>query len=333
MFSEKRALALTAVLVSLVGTCPNAAGSAPEGQAHGSRHQEVLPSLADFRTRAALITIFPCTSSIVLEAGSFETETPYRGPGGGQAKCSITAQSPLPRWGVCVELSTLEGPAGTLPPDRIWVRSEATENVYQPLDHPVQILTADARVPYRQVFFEIQVRPTWLDKPGQYRGHIVARPVLPRGKGEQLSAASWDERLGLAQEILIECEIPEAILTSFSETEIEFKADAGPGEYPADREVRFTLTTNAQQWRVDYRASSLAGDEDDIRIDRMSWERVDELGRIEASGNVGADETVVSGIGPIEGLEVRLRFKIQITMEDQAGEYGGVISLVGLTSY
>jgi len=296
-----------------------------------NRNEEVRP-ISLLGREAGLISISPCTSKVVFEASHFQPEVSYRGPGSGQATGSITAQSPLPCWGVCVESPVLQGQEGDLPPDRIWVRSEATEQIFYSLDHPIAILLGGGRKgPHRQVTFEMQLRPTWLDKSGHYRGHIILRPFLPGGGGVQVTDGSGDERLGQAQMIPLEFEIPEAVLTSFSETELKFKADAGPGVYQADRDVEFILSTNAPLWRVDYRASSLIGEEGDIRTERMSWERLDKVGRVEDRGRVGADEVVVSGAGPIENLEVRLRFKIQITMEDPAGEYGGAISLVGLT--
>jgi hypothetical protein len=219
-----------------------------------------------------------------------------------------------------------------LPPDRLWVRSEATENNFYTLDHPIPVLLGGGRKgPHRQVTFEMQLRPTWLDKPGRYRGHIVIRPFLPRGEGVQLTDDSRDERLGPTQTIPIELEIPEAIATSFSGTDLRFNADAGPGVYPADRDVELLLSTNAPRWNVVYQGSDLVGDRGDVKRERLSWERLDKAGRVEDSGGVGADGAVVSGAGPVENLQVRLRFKIQIALEDPVGEYGGAISLVGMT--
>ncbi len=298
------------------------------------RGREEVRPISFLGRGADLIAISPCTSRVVFEASHFQPEASYRGPGGGQATVSITAQSPLPLWGVCIESPVLQGQEGDLPPDRIWVRSEATENIFYPLDHPIPILLGGGRKgPYGQVAFEMQLRPTWLDKPGRYRGHIIVRPFLPGVKGVQLTDGSRDKRLGPAQTIPVEFEIPEAILTSLSGTELKFRADAGPGVYPADRDVEFLLSTNAPRWRVSYQGSDLVGQEGDVRTERLSWERLDKFGRVEDRGRVGADEVVVSGVGPIENLEVRLRFKIQIAMEDPAGEYGGTISLLGMTDH
>jgi len=303
-----------------------------KGQRFEAKRKEELPPHVLHDRGADLIAISPCTSKVVFEAAHFQPEASYHGPGGEQATISITARSPLPLWGVCVEPPVLQGPAGDLPPDRIWVRSEATENDFYPLEQPVPILFGGAKEgPDRQVTLELQLRPAWQDRPGQYRGHIVVRPFLPGGESLRSSDDSGDKRLGLPQTIPVELEIPETILTSFSETELKFRADAGPGTYPADRDIEIELSTNAHLWRVDYRASDLVGEEGDVRIERMSWERLDRFGRVQDRGGVGADEAVVSGVGPIENLQVRLRFKIQITMEDPAGEYGGTISLVGLT--
>lgn len=297
------------------------------------RNEEVRP-MPLLGRGADLIAISPCTSNVVFEASYFQPEDSYRGPGGGQATVSITARSPLPRWGVCVESPVLQGPEGDLPPDRIWVRSAATENILYPLDHPIPILFGGGRTgPYGQVTFEMQLRPTWLDKPGRYRGHIIVRPFLPGVEGVQLTDASRDERLGRAQTIPVEFEIPEAILTSFSGAELKFKTDAGPGEYSADHEVRLTLTTNAPRWRVDYQGSPLASKDSEVPLERMSWERVDKFGRVEERGRVGTDKTVASGSGPIEDLEIRLRIKVQIMLQDPPGDYGGTISLVGMTDH
>ena len=185
-----------------------------------------------------------------------------------------------------------------MPPDHIWARSEATENIFHPLDQPIPILFGGGRKgPYRQAAFELQLRPTWLDRPGRYKGHISLIPFLPEGENFQQINLLRDEGVGQAQQMQVEFEIPEAISTSFSETELKFRADAGPGVYPADRDVELVMSTNASQWRVDYRASDLVGEEGDVKIERMSWERLDRFGRVEDRGGVGADRTVVSGAG------------------------------------
>jgi len=314
---------------------PSSAGGkqAGAGNSHPAiRKKEPAQTIARLFRETDLIAILPCTSVVVFEAGPAQPGLSSRGPGGGRATVAIRAQSPLPLWGVCIEPPVLEGPQGDLKPGRIWVRSEDTENVFCSLERPVAILTGGSRQePHREVILEMQLRPTWLDRPGRYHGEMVVRPFMPRGEDLGSIGLERDRRLGREQSIPVELEIPKAILTSFSESKITFRADAGPGVYPADRDVEFALSTNAPQWRVDYRASDLAGEEGDVRIERMSWERLDRFGRVEDSGEVGTDQSVVSGGGPVKNLEVRLRFKIQITMEDPPGEYGGTISLVGLT--
>lgn len=299
----------------------------------GDYHQRELHSFDAVKTRVGPIAIFPCTSIIVLQNDSlpFEPEGLSRGPWGGQAKVSLTVQSPLPRWGVSIEASPFKGPEGILPPDRLWAQTEATENTFHPLNHPVPVLIGDPRLPVRQTSFDIKVQPSWSDKPGYYQGKIIAKPFLPQGTGISSAHNFRNEHLGGSQVLTVGLEIQEEMLVSFSQTEIKFDADVGPGVYPADEEVHFTVTTNASIWKVDCQAASLTGDKHKIPVERVSWERLNKLGKVEASGKLGIDETVVTGVGPAKDFEVRLRFKVQVMLEDPAGEYGGNISLVGIT--
>jgi hypothetical protein len=279
-----------------------------------------------------LVAIFPCTSRVVFEDADIQPESPSHGPGSKQAAVSITAQSPLPIWGVFIEPPVLQGLVGTLPPERFWVRSEATENEFCSLEHPVALLLGGGHEgPLREVSFDMQLRPTWLDQPGPYSGHITVRPFLPRYESIDRTDLDSDERLGSAQRIPVELEIPDAIATSFSGTDLRFNVDAGPGVYPADRDVELLLSTNSPRWKVVYQGSDLIGDRGDVKRERLSWELLNTAGRKESSGAIDADGTVISGEGPVEDLKIKLRFKILITIEDPVGEYGGSISLLGLT--
>jgi len=294
-----------------------------------------LDPLDDGRTPAFPIAILPCTSIIVLQCNGlpFLPKDLNRGSEGEQAKVSMMIQSLLPRWGVSIEASPLKGPDGDLPPDRLLAKTEVTQNTFQPLNRPTPVLIGDRRLPIRQTSFDIKVQPSWSDKPGRYQGSIIAKPFLPQGGSASLASDSRNEALGGSQVITVGLEIEEHMLVSVSQTEIKFDADAGPGIYTAKEEVYFTVTTNAATWRVDCHTSPLTRDKSKIPVERISWERVNKLGRVEASGKLGVDETVVTGIGPIKDFEARLRFKVQIKLEDPPGDYEAAISLEGITAH
>lgn len=281
-----------------------------------------------------LVSIVPSTPSITLEVGGpFAPRRPLKfGPWTASAQFGLRVESRIPFWGVKLEASPLEGPEGVLPPDRLWIRTEATEGEFQSLAQPVPIVVGDLRTPVKETFATIKVEPTWTDAPGEYQGELVMRPFVPEGgdpppPSPDVSGILPEERAP----VQVKLKIAAAISILVSGGELDFSAPSGPGDYAANEQVGFKVTTNASSWRVECQAAPLKGDDGQIPLERVLWERLDGRGQTVASGNLRDNPTVLDGHEATAGFESSLRFTIRITTEETAGNYSGSISLLGIT--
>lgn len=280
-----------------------------------------------------LVSIVPSTPSITLEVGGpFAPRRPLKfGPWTASARFGLRVESRIPFWGVKLEATPLEGPQGMLPPERLWVQAEATEGQFQSLAQPVPIVVGDPRTPVKEVFATIKVEPTWTDAPGEYQGELVMRPFAPEGSDPPPSPDLGGTVLEGSAPIEVKLKISAAISILVSGGELDFSAPSGPGDYAANEQVGFKVTTNASSWRVECQAAPLKGDDGQIPLERVLWERLDGRGQTVASGNLRDNPTVLEGHEATAGFEASLRFTIRITTEETAGNYSGSISLLGIT--
>lgn len=325
----------------------------PPALASGSQPQKAQKEVLPYQPGQELIRITSSTAGIELLPD-------HRSPGGlgpwaSSAIIKMKVQSVLPVWSVVVEPTTLQGPEGKLPPDRIWVKTDETNGTFAPLTKPVTVLSGDFRNPVKETEMTVEVRPAWKDPPGKYEGTLILQPVgpengrlVPKPASEPALAQSGGREepqpvtpapgrgtpvMGLPQPVTVSLTIQEIIQVAISGGELRFEGIGGEGTYRADQEVRFRVLTNARDWRVVCNASNLKGERGEIPAERIKWERMDERGKVLDKGDLGLDSTVLrsssSRIDPEK--DVILRFAIDVTMADVAGSYKGSISLQGIT--
>jgi hypothetical protein len=288
----------------------------------------------DFTGNPDEISIIPALDEIVLIptrkkeiTDTSEEENPWICG----AKIPITVQSMVPLWGVVIEAKEFTGPEGTLPADRLWVRTEQTGRAFQPLVGFVPLVTGDFRTPEKHVSADLQVRPAWNDPPGDYHGKLLLQPFMPEDIGYKGRPNVRSARIRENPErIQLNFTIQEYISIAIPNTELTFRANRGPGEYKSDRDLVFQVVSNARTWHVECQATPLVSENDEIPAGRLSWERIDRFGRRIDSASLNSRSTVLEGYGITSESKAILRFTLLVTMSDRPGEYRGRISLVGV---
>jgi hypothetical protein len=280
-----------------------------------------------------VIQVTPGSSELVLEpVDSTEAEgTSGEGGWSWSANLPVTFHTLLPEWSAVMEVSPLRGERGTLPPERIWVQTEGTGETFKSMDHPVPLVAGGSRSPEKTVSARIEARPNWTDPPGQYEGRITVWSGFQPPPGNRPRSERLELIPAHQNEIVVSLEIPEVMMVSVASNEVRFHADFGPGDYAADQEVRFWVTSNAHHWRVDVEAEPLVLGDHSIPAERILWERLDRYGRIVDSASLGENRTLIEGYGGVQDMEFRVRFILPIFFSDRAGAYTGRISLTGLT--
>ena len=278
------------------------------------------------------ISLIPSASSIVLSPGTPDgvNRLPGFHPFQGYARFDLRVQSAMPTWGATLAVSSIDGPEGPVPADRLWVRSTSTGNEFVPAKGLVPVVTGDYRQPVKDEPVEVLFRPAWNDPAGIYRFKLFLNPFDPgsaRAGGGNLVGPRGGREPG--SEISGEYKNHQVVLISIEDTEIHFEILPGPGVYESDDDIALKIWTNAEAWRVDCEATALKSGQNEIPLDRLRWERIDEYGRTVQAGNMATNPTILSGYGRVEALETKLRFKVDILPADIAGSYQGTLSLVG----
>jgi len=327
---EGRALVLFLVFVLLC------CGERPAG----TQQTESVPDLPQLNPDQGYntITIIPSTRllrDIDWVPASGEIQKMSSGPLGRQTELSVSIQSGMPSWGASIEAVKLRGPGGRAPSGSFLVRTELTGGQFQPLEGPIPIVAGDYSLPARQAKVEIAFSPSWQDPAGEYRGKLVVRPAIPDQRGRTMTALDQTAGLiGTDQEIDFSFYHSQTIMLQRSTDELSLTLSAGPREQQTEDEVTLWLWTNANEWLVMCSATPLLleGGGHEIPPSRITWERLDEHGRVVQSGNLGTSAVVLEGWGPVEGAEWKLRFTMPVTMRDVAGRYGGRLELSGLVA-
>jgi hypothetical protein len=328
---EKRHLGSLALSLILCTGLAGQSSQAPVDDARVDREEGAV--FRSLPSNESLIEVTPGTSELVLDPkGSTEgTSSSREGPWSGRANLPLTVQSMLPEWSTVIQASPLKGERGTIPPERLWVRTEGTEGAYEPMDHPVPVAHGDASMGVKTVSAEIEARPDWTDPPGRYEGEIMVSGGLPSA----IENAPRKNRIHFPafqdQRIYVSIQIPEVIMVSVGAVELDFDALSGPGQYTAEEEVCFHVTSNAEYWRVECEAAPLVYEDHEIPAERIRWSRLDEIGREISGYSIEERTTLAEGIGSVQDLEIRIKFSLDVLPIDRAGSYKGKISLVGLT--
>ncbi len=289
-----------------------------------------------FSERLELVQIIPSCENVRLDSSFHPGDGAH--PWGSSGTITISVRSHLPEWGAVVQGVNIQGPAGTLPLDRVWVRTEETGGEYAPLTRPVPVIRGDFRQPVKETRMVIAVRPTWQDPPGEYHGTLT---FAPTGPGQILPGSKAPPRMTSAQKggyykqlphVDFSLRIQEIIEIVITGGQLDFTGGGPEGTYFADQEVRFRVLTNSRQWRVVCHASNLKSERGEIPAERIQWQRVNERGRVLDEGNLGLETTVLQGgYGISAEEEIILKFSLDISMADIAGNYKGNISLMGIT--
>jgi len=341
--TRKGILVLLCLILLLIGWILTSAELA-ESQDKSSSLNEV--------TKAELIQIIPKTDYVQFKYPAAGEN--HFGPWSSSVTLDILVRSHLPEWSAVLEPPKAQGPAGVLPPDRIWVKTEETGQDFQPLTRAVPVLVGDRRLPVRETELEVEVRPTWQDPPGQYEGILTFTPAGPTvalkpskfsspriarkiEKG-QLDALPGSHvapvRRGIPSQVHFSLNIPEILEIALMDApQLSFEGAGPEGTYVSQQEIRFKVRTNSPHWKVIAVADDLVSEKGEISSDRIRWERVNQFGQVLESGNLGASNVVLSSstqrVSPDE--EQILHFSLDISMADVAGSYKGNISLQGVT--
>ncbi len=304
------------------------------------------------------IQIIPSPESVRLGAGPADGNP--SGPWCTSASLKVQVRSFLPEWGVQALPVNMHGPSGSLPPERLWIRSQETGDEFTPLTRPVPVVRGDLRRPSVVADLEIRVQPSWQDLPGEYEGTLVMTPMGPeihRQKSAYSSrkiSSKYNKEprdddpstlitpdphskipfSGLPGQVHFSLSIPEIFeITLVEGGELSFQGEGPEGTYTAAQEVKFRVLTNSRSWRVIARADNLKSERGEIPADRIRWERVDGYGQVIERGTLGKNNVVLhSGGSPVSPEEVHtIRFSLDVTMNDVAGSYKGRISLQGIT--
>ncbi len=317
MVINRGILLLILLLLSVAGdtTSQNLKGSTP-GQ--GQQSIQIIPS-------SSSISMKP--RQVPDRAATYSPESPMEG----YAAFSVNVQSILPFWGALLDVILLEGPGGSVPHDRLLVRTAQTGEEFMPLDHPVPIVVGNYKQPVVDVPVELLFRPTWGDPPGNYHFQLSLDPSIPESRGSEVlqSSGSIPQPLGAGPGIGGEFPNADMIYIDLSTMELGFDIDRGMGTYEAEEDILFWIWTNADAWHIDCQATSLQSDEDEIPIERLAWERLDEYGNVIETGNFSNQNTVLSGHTPVVEFRAALRVSVTVTMSDIAGSYSGQLSLIG----
>jgi hypothetical protein len=286
-----------------------------------------------------VIQIAPETDNVRLEYNPQAEGTLGPWPSIGTVKVKV--RSVMPTWGTAVEAVRVRGPQGELPPERIWVRTEETARSFVPLTDPVPVVVGDHRTPERETELEVEVRPEWDDPPGEYDGELLLRPFSPP-EGEE--GITRSPRMGISPgpglapggpysgRIAFSLSIPEMIDLGTSGGGLEFLGVSGPGTYYAKPDLRVRICTNAAHWQVVCSATNLEGESGEIPAERIIWELIDSNEMVGATGNLGLNVVILEGYGTLPPTEVTLRFSLEITIADVAGDYRGTLSVNGMTN-
>jgi len=251
---------------------------------------------------------------------------------GSVSSVKIALRSFLPSWSVNVTAAPFQGPGGSIPLDRLLIRTPETGGAFVPLDQPVLLARGDLRSPEKEAVLEVAFRSTYEDLPGFYQGSLILTPALPPGPKPPMRtmARPGDDGLGAPQVIRLDAAVNEFINISIRTAELHILGVAGPGLYYAQPDMDFIVTSNARAWSVQVSAADLIGDEGTIDGDRLNWQLIGQQGQILAQGNVGQNPIILTG-GPVGIAIHHLRFNLVITLDDPAGDYHGTISLTGMT--
>lgn len=231
-----------------------------------------------------------------------------------------------------LELVSFSGPSGAVSPDRVLARTEASGNAFVPLTQPVCVITGDLRAPDRTATIELLFKAGWQDAPGLYEGLFAVSPAPQAAKNFGSRPGRVDSpALGERCEIHARYKVEEMIQISLQGGEVHFDVNSGPGVYWSQPDLPFTLTTSARQWSITCQASDLIGEGGIIAGARLNWLLLNEIGQTVSQGNLGSGAVILSGVGIPMCNNYTLRFNIEITLDDPAGDYHGTISLTGMT--
>lgn len=303
-------------------------------------HHRTKPEVRVSTQPQELIRITPSTENIRLTPNPQSDNT--LGPWSSSGAFSVDVQSAIPTLGVAVEAGRLHGPQGDIPPDRIWVSSEGTGNQFRSLTTPVPVFEGIHRGPVRQTELELEVRPQWDDPPGEYDGELLLKPMSP-GMDSTISPAPYKDRSRAARPyfapapdqysgvVCFSLEIEEMIDIGTSGGGLHFPGVEGPGTYYAEPLLRVVFCTNAYHWWVECSATNLVSERGEIPAERILWEQLDDEGNVEASGNLGLNVIILEGYGSVQPSEITLRFSMEITTADVAGDYEGSLSVNAMT--
>jgi hypothetical protein len=270
---------------------------------------------------------------------------------------NLQVLSALPRWSLQVQVVSIQGPGGNLlPTDRLRAataraaiqdrsrvvamrdshRSLAQRDRIRPtLASATKGLLAEISSPAKarsitNDALRFEVRPRWTDPPGLYVALVRVQPIAPPGlimptvgirSGPTANSPSFKPL-----DAKVRFTIQPFVWLSMPRTDLYFVADPLKGS--VDTVVEFSITTNARSWFVDCQASELVGDVGSIpAAERIRWERLDRQGRVLESGRLHRQPTVAIGTAPGVNIPIRLRFVLEVGMDDHAGTYHGRITL------
>ncbi|MBM3318497.1 MAG: hypothetical protein FJY75_11660 [Candidatus Eisenbacteria bacterium] len=247
----------------------------------------------------------------------------------GQAEFTATVLSMIPVWGVSIDEAAVRGPRGRVPPDRLAIAMGGPGAPLRPLRAGEPLAIGDPTSP-AELRGRLEFRPRWCDPAGPYEIRMTLRSFAPMTRDPAAAEAEQAVTLGRSGPIVILADVPEVVSISVSGGSLSFPGVLGPGRYEADREIAFAVSTNAARWAVVCHAAPLQGPQGGIPNERLFWERRDPHGRLLASGSLAEGSVVMQGDAPVEGLEGRLTFAVQVQAADLGGDYQGEVSLTGM---
>jgi len=240
----------------------------------------------------------------------------------------------LPEWAVSLAAEPLRGATGSLPPERLWVRTPMTADSFAALREPIMVLRGDRRQTVRQSPIEVSFRPLWADAAGDYSGRLTLSSHQPGLSGHD---EPLDGRIPTGREhrISVSVTIPEIIEISLSEASISFDNISGPGVYESSNRLTFRISSNSTHWRIVCHAEPFHCERDPEAVippERIGWELTG-ADRAEVSGTLEPHTVLLAGEAPVENLEVEVIFKVEVLTRDMAGDYTANIHLRGEVDY
>lgn len=235
---------------------------------------------------------------------------------------TFSVHSPLPEWGVAIELEPLSGPGSDIDIGQVSVSSPETGGEFVPVaDRPI-IARGTGPQPVEGLWLRLRVRPAWTDVPGPCQGILRLHPVLPT---EQDAGGVESGFVAVPVEMTIRG------FTAVVTSNVEFRIDGGPGpgRYVLEPDLGIVVASNEAEWKLRVDGTPFVSEESEIPLERAEWSELGADGQPGVWTALGESSVLMSGYGERGVFAASFRLALDVTPADRAGDYLCRLMLVG----